>query len=344
MNLIHSLIKKKKFKQLLINGCLPISIDGTQKLYRDGLLQDPQWCERTVGNPEDNNKQQYVYTLEANITLKNGLTIPFATEYLYHENNELLNPEGKQDSETTAFKRLAERIKGYFPRLKMIFFSDAMFATQPMLGLLHQYHWEYILRFSKRQLTDFAKLLNNQKPTQQPIPNQPAYRERKQFFHWQNDITYGYEWQLSVNLISCTEEYYAVNKKTGDIEPCFSERNWISSIPLNIHNVHELLNLGARKKELIEDSHNTEKNRGYHYKHVFSYDWNAMQGFHYLMRLAHAINALSEFTKKLKKYIKSLGSLATFKLIKDTLFSPWLPIEWYEEQQRQPLQLRFQLE
>ena len=44
-------------------------MDGTQKLYRDGLLQDPRWCERIVGHPEEKNKQQYIYTIEANITI-----------------------------------------------------------------------------------------------------------------------------------------------------------------------------------------------------------------------------------------------------------------------------------
>ena len=91
-----------------------------------------------------------------------------------------------------------------------------------------------------------------------------------------------------------------MNKQTGAIEIKYSEHTWISSIPISIDNVHELLNLGARKKEAIEDSINTEKNRGYHYKHLFSHDWNAMKGFHLLMRLGHALNALSQFTKKLK--------------------------------------------
>ena len=40
ISLIRDLIKKKKFKKLLINGCLPVTIDGVQKLYRAGLLQD----------------------------------------------------------------------------------------------------------------------------------------------------------------------------------------------------------------------------------------------------------------------------------------------------------------
>ena len=95
---------------------------------------------------------------------------------------------------------------------------------------------------------------------------------------------------------------------------------------------------------LMEDSINTEKNRGYRYKHAFSYHWNALQGFHYLMRLAHAINAICEFTKALKKTMKELGCSATFKLIKETLFNPWLPTTWYEEQLLKTPQLRLQLE
>lgn len=149
---------------------------------------------------------------------------------------------------------------------------------------------------------------------------------------------------MTVHLVACFEECETVNQKTGEIENSYSEHTWISSIPAQIEILHELFNLGARKLELIEDSFNTAKNRGYHYKHAFSTDWNAMQGFHYLMRLAHAINAISEFTKILKKIIRDLGCSATLKLIKETLFSPWLPLEWYSEQKNKLAQLRFQLE
>ncbi len=56
------------------------------------------------------------------------------------------------------------------------------------------------------------------------------------------------------------------------------------------------------------------------------------------------INALSEFTKKLKRYIKEFGCSATLKLIKEILFSPWLSLEWYAEQRFKTPQLRLQLE
>ena len=88
----------------------------------------------------------------------------------------------------------------------------------------------------------------------------------------------------------------------------------------------------------------TEKHRGYNYEHAFSYDWNAMQGFHLLMRLAHAVNAISEFTKKIKKWIKQQGCSTILKLIKDTICNPWLPKEWYEQQYKKTMQLKLQLE
>ena len=75
-----------------------------------------------------------------------------------------------------------------------------------------------------------------------------------------------------------------MDKKTGEIIIKYSQHQWLSSIRINIDKVHELCNLGARKMWLLEDSINTEKNRGYHDEHTFSYDWNAMQGFHLLMR------------------------------------------------------------
>jgi hypothetical protein len=261
--LIQELIRKKKFKKLLIHGCLPISIDGTQKLYRDGLLHDDHWCERKVGTANNPGKQQYVYVLEANITLRNGLTIPLLTEYLYQDNNELINPIGKQDCETTAFERLAERLKGYFPRLKMLLFMDALFAIPEVMEINSNNKWEYMISLPTRKLSGLTKQLRKNKNKKTMIPNQSHYRGRQQEFYWTNNISYGYTGNVKIHLVACSEHYDEVNKKTGEIERKFSEYTWISSIPITIDNVHELCNLGARKKQFIEDSINTEKNRGY---------------------------------------------------------------------------------
>lgn len=130
MTLIKQLISGKKLKKLLIHNCLPITIDGCQKLFRNGLLNDSRWLQRTVGGHDNKINQQYVYALEANITLKNGLCIPLLTEYLSMQNNQLLTRENKQDSELAAFERLAKRLKQHFSRLKIIVFMDALALLQ----------------------------------------------------------------------------------------------------------------------------------------------------------------------------------------------------------------------
>jgi hypothetical protein len=344
IELINQLIRNKKFNKLLISGCLPIAIDGTQKLYRDGEMNDLRWLNRKVGRGETESNQQYVYVLEANIVFQNGLTIPLLTEYLKMNWNVLNKPEGKQDCELVAFERLSSRLKRYFPRLKIILFADALFATQSVLEILHNNHWEYVISFSKEKIKKFAELLNSKREQSQSIPNQQYYRERQQDFYWYNDIIWGYNWQLKIHLISCIEKWNEVDKKTGEIIIKYSQHQWLSSIRTAIDNVHELCNLGARKLGLIEDSIHTEKHRGYHYEHAFSYHWNAMQGFHLLMRLAHAVNAISEFTKKMKKSIKAQGCSAILKVIKETIFNPWLPTKWYEEQYNQPMRLSLEPE
>jgi DDE family transposase len=314
--LINQLIRNKKFRKLLIAGCLPVAIDGTQKLYRDGEFQDLRWLNRKVGRIGDQSTQQYVYVLEANIVFRNGLTISLLSEYLKTDCDVLTNPEGKQECELVAFERLSAKLKKYFPRLKIIMFADALFATQPVLEILEGYQWEYMIYFSRNKLTDFARILNTARGTQQSLSDNPYYRGREQTFHWYNDVSWGYNWQLNIHLVCCQENWQEVDRKTGEIITKYSQKQWISSIKINVDNIHELCNLGARKIWLMEDSINTEKHRGYHYEHAFSYDWQAMQGFHLLMRLAHAVNAISEFTKKLKKWIKEQGCGAILKLIR----------------------------
>ena len=337
LNLIHDLIKKKKFKKLLINQRVPISIDGTQKLFRDGLLQDARWCERKVSKDD---KQQYVYVIEATITLRIGLSIPLMSEYLYQSNHQLENSTVKQDNELTAFERLAAKLKRHFPRLKIVLLMDSMYATQNVMTICNQNNWDFMITLPREKMTTLAAILKQEEEHRQCIPGQAYYRERKQEFYWKNHVIYGDNFNLPIHLVGCRESYDGVNSDTGEIEKHYSSHAWISSMSFSEKNVHELCNLGARKKELIEDCINTEKNRGYHYKHVFSYDWNAMQGFHCLMRLGHAINAVSEFSKKLKQFIKNEGCSAILKLIKETLFSPWLSMDWYEEQLLEVPQLR----
>ncbi len=340
ISMIRKLIKQKKFKKLLINQCMPVSVDGTQKTVRDGQLQEEGWLVRTITTQQGKEYQQYVYVLEANITFANGLNIPLLTEYCCLDADAFSNVNAKQDCEINGFYRLTDRLKKHFPRLKIIALLDNLYACETVIAHVKEKRWEFMIKLPKK-LKQLYDPLQTQRGNRVEIPGQPYYRERKQAFHWINHRQYkGHQ----VHVVGCTENWEAVCNKTGDILKQFSEHTWISSVALSLDNIHERCNLAARKRYYIEDSFNTEKNRGYQYQHVFSYNWNAMKGFHYLMRLAHAINALSEFTKRLKKTIKQLGWSITLNRIFEAIKHRWLSDDWMQKELEKTPQLRFDFE
>ena len=334
ISLVKDLILNKKFKKLLIQGCLPISIDATQKLVRDGLLHDSKWLERSFTN----NDQQYIIVVEANITFKNGLTIPLMTEYLYNDNSVFEEESNVQDCEIEGSNRLILRLKKAFSRLKMIIILDNLYANTNTIDLLLNNGFQFMIKLPSK-LKALKKQLNSQRNFCQKIEKQSYYRERGQVFYWKNNVAYGTKIDGTINLVSCRDKWFEVDKNTGEIVVMISEHCWISSIQISIDNVHELCNLCARKRALIEDSMNTEKHRGYFYENAYSYNWNGMRCFHQLMRLAHAINAISEFTKTLKKYIKSFGVLCTLGVIFEALFNPWLSTDWMKIQLKKDARL-----
>jgi hypothetical protein len=123
-------------------------------------------------------------------------------------------------------------------------------------------------------------LLHKQRKQRITLPNHAHYLGGGQEFFWVISVKTGLELKLMINLATCLERRETNNKLSGEIKVKYTDHIWKSRIPFSMYNAHEIFNLGARTKESIEDSCNTEKNRGYHYTHAYTYNWNAMQGFH----------------------------------------------------------------
>lgn len=190
MELVRTLIREKKFSEHLIEGLYVIAIDGTQKMVRKELLSD-EWLERTVGSKERKRKQYYVYVLEANLVLSNGMTIPLMSEFLDYTKGDA--KRNKQDCEQRAFSRLAERLKRFFPHLSILLVLDGLYATGPVMERCRKYGWHFMIvlqddcleqvwqeyRGLKRLLTDEDRCFQ-------------IWGDRQQAFHWVNEIKYYY--------------------------------------------------------------------------------------------------------------------------------------------------------
>jgi hypothetical protein len=98
--------------------------------------------------------------------------------------------------------------------------------------------------------------------------------------------------------------------------------------------------LGARARWCIETSILVEKHHGYRYEHCFSYNWNAMKGYHCLMRLGHLFNVLARYSERLVKIVKDTGVRGLIRFIRETMANPWLDYKWQSERLAAPFQLR----
>jgi hypothetical protein len=319
IDLVRGLIRNKKFQNFLVEKNYCIAVDGTRKLRREYC-----WAEECLERTEDEDTHYYVYVLEADIVFPNGIVIPLLSEFLDYQEG----VNGKQDCELVAFRRLAARLKRHFPRLPIMLLLDGLFANGPVFALCRRNHWDFMIVLQDKSLPAVwteAKGLHSLQPDDRLVQN---WGGRRQHFWWVNDITHSYDRnerkRQTVHVVVCEETWEDIDKTTATIIQKRSKHAWVSSRPIHKGNVHRLCNLQARHRWGIESNILVEKHHGYYYEHCFSYNWNAMKGFHYLMRIAHLLNTLTSKTVYLAKRVKSLGVRGLIQFIRETLSAPWL--------------------
>lgn len=85
-----------------------------------------------------------------------------------------------------------------------------------------------------------------------------------------------------------------------------------------------------------------EKRHGYQYQHCFSENWDAMRGYHFLMRLGHLINILSQKTARLAQIACRRGLRGLIQFIRETCKGPWLDAERIRRLHASSYQLRLE--
>jgi len=340
IELIRRLIRNKKFYNYLINHSYPIAIDGTQKFKRDEMWSE-ECSGRTIGKGDKTRSQYYVYVLEASLAFHNGMVIPLMSEFLEFTKGD--TSESKEDCETKAFKRLAARLKNEFKRLGIMLLLDGLYPNGPIMEICRKNKWDFMIVLQDKSLRSVWEEFHGLMQLQTDQKLGMTWGDRKQEFDWVNNIEYYYgpnqKKKMIFHVVTCKETWKEVDKSSGEIVTRKSRHAWVSSKPLSKQNVHERCNLSARHRWGIEINILIEKHHGYNYEHCFSYDWNAMKGYHYLMRLAHLINVLAEYSESLVSYIKGKGIRNIILFVRNTLSGPWLQGD-IEKRILSPCQLR----
>jgi hypothetical protein len=343
VEMLKRFIRNKKFCRYLIDGHYPIAIDGTQKFARDSPYGE-QCLDREIGSKDDTRFQYYVYVLEANLAFRNGMSLPLMSEFLCNE--EGYNGQSKQDCELKAFERLAARLKGEFPRLPVLVLLDGLYPNGPLMEQCRSYNWQFMIVLKDGSLKSVWEEYNGLSKLQTGNKASMHWGGRRQQFTWVNGIEYFYgpneRKSVTINVVVCVETWEEIDKATNAPVTRTSKHAWISSEALTKNNLHERCNEAARHRWGIESGFLVEKHHGYHYEKCMAQDWNAMRGYHYLMRMGHMFNVLAQYAEHLVKLVKELGLRGLISFIRSTIAAPWLDREMIRRELSMPFQIRLQ--
>jgi hypothetical protein len=199
------------------------------------------------------------------------------------------------------------------------------------MELCRGYKWQYMIVLQDDSLPSVWEEVRGLGQLQRAHHWEQNWGKRKQRFRWINGIDYRYgekeQKRQTVHVVICQESWEEVNNHTAAVVNKSSRHVWISSEALHRQNVHERCNLGARRRWGIESGLLVEKHHGYQYEHCFSYNWNAMKGYHFLMRLGHLLNTLAQHTARLARLVRCRGVRGLIHFLRETCSGPWLNAE-----------------
>jgi len=199
----------------------------------------------------------------------------------------------KQDCEINAGKRLVAALRQRHPKLPMIITADGLYSKQPFIDALKAARLSYILVAKpddhkvlfewvgeiealgdggRLELTDAKKRLHRYRWVNQVPLNGTPRSDEVNFFAY----------ELVVN-----------GKVTY-------RNSWVTDLPVDEHNVVELVKGGRARWKIENETFNTLKNQGYHIEHNYGHgQQNLSLNFFVLNLLAFYMHQIFELTDRL---------------------------------------------
>ena len=228
--------------------------------------------------------------LEVKLYLGNNLVCSIASEPIQNSEEYINQSEEKvkQDCESKAFIRLAEKIKKRFPRLPVIITADGLYVSQKVIQTCTDNGWDYIVRYKEGSASSIAKEYQSL-PEKEKIGSEIEY---------QNQIIFQ---SLDVNLI-----YYTEKKIKSDEKEQITEFAWITNITITKSNARKIVSAGRSRWKIENQGFNRQKHWQGNIEHACSWNEQAQKN-HYLMeQIADFIKQLYEYYYLEKNEIKKL--------------------------------------
>lgn len=293
-DIAYTMIRRKTFDEAKVLKKWQIIIDGTE-LDEGYQEKNEYYLSRCYNRGEENEFTKYHRSvLEAKVYLGNNLVCSVASETIQNSEEYVHQSEErvKQDCESKAFIRLAEKIKQRFPRLPIVIIADGLYVSQKVLETCKKYGWDYIIRYKEGSAPSIAE-------EYQMLPEKEKVDEG---IEYQNQIPFK---EQDVNLI-----YYVEKKKDKT-----TEFAWITSIKITKRNAKKIVQAGRNRWKIENQGFNRQKHWQGNIEHACSYNERAQKN-HYLMeQIADFIKQLYEYFYLKKNEIKKLQKNISSELL-----------------------------
>lgn len=309
--LVKSLIAQKTLHPFRILSAYHIfSIDGVK------IMSFSESVEGTTKKVSKKGKVSYTRScIQLKITTINGFSIPVMTEWISTEDG-----SSKEDCELNAFKRLSKRIKKFFPKLKICLVLDGLYANDSVFTICTDYNWAFSVTLKSDSLKTlwrkiYTAVLSVIYPENALIP--PSEEDGGSLIDdiqipnlsdGSIDTLYRtLEWCNNLNYKGHTLRWFACKETTGEAETSSNVQYfaWLTNIKITSENILEMEKATRSGRSGIEDSFNSEKNRGYAMKHKFSRK-SFRAGCNYItcMHIAEIFNQLVTLSIWFQKYLR----------------------------------------
>ena len=290
--MITRMIRSKMLEKYKIRGqYYHVIVDGTglatskKKYNKNCLVKD-----KTDKN--GNEYQEYsTYVLEAKLVI-GDMVFSIGSEFVENEDENV----DKQDCETKAFKRLAEKIKKEYPRLRIIISGDALYASKPVINICKEKGWKYIIRFKEGSIPTLYREFETIVKTDN--------ESRKIDYEYVTGIDYQ---ENKINIIK-----YKDNKKG-------TEFVYITDLSITNKNIEETIYIGRKRWKIENEGFNIQKNGTFNIGHLYSKNQVAIKVHYLMIQIAHILRQLLEnglsSIKELKLQLKEISHQLKKQLI-----------------------------
>lgn len=309
-DIVKKLIRRKTFNEARILEKWLVIVDGTE-LDNSCIKKNDCYLERCYNKGTDQEYIRYHRSvLEAKIYFGNNLLASIGTEAIEnseeYQRKKYTDEQLKQDCESKAFVRLAEKIKKAFPRLPICIAADGLYVSEKVMKICKEYGWDYIIRYKE----GCAKSIEQE---YEAIPEKESVGN----IEFVNDIVYKDD---TVNMVKYKETKIRNGKEVT------TKFQWITSYKITKTNAKKIVVAGRNRWKIENQGFNRQKRWQGNIEHACSHNERAGKNHYIMEQIADFIKQLYEYfylrlneIKKVQKNISSelLASLMTELIAED---------------------------